>query len=125
MKIKLNEMVFYGYHGVQEEERTLGQRFIVSVTLYTNPSIDKGIRRLEDTIDYTKVYDVIKEIMESQQFYLLENCANTIADKLLTDFPLLEKLTICIHKPSVPIQGSLKSVEVILSRDRNNQKDNA
>jgi dihydroneopterin aldolase len=125
VKIKLNEMVFYGYHGVQEEERTLGQRFIVSVTLYTNPSIDKGIRRLEDTIDYTKVYDVIKEIMESQQFYLLENCANTIADKLLTDFPLLEKLTICIHKPSVPIQGSLKSVEVILSRDRNNQKDNA
>lgn len=125
MKIKLNEMVFYGYHGVQEEERTLGQRFIVSVTLYTNSSIDKGIRRLEDTIDYTKVYLEIKEIMESQQFYLLENCANTIADKLLADFPLLEKLTICIHKPSVPIQGYLKSVEVILSRDRNNQKDNA
>ena len=77
MKIKLNEMVFYGYHGVQEEERTLGQRFIVSVTLYTNSSIDKGIRRLEDTIDYTKVYLEIKEIMESQQFYLLENCAKT------------------------------------------------
>ncbi|MEN6445482.1 MAG: dihydroneopterin aldolase [Candidatus Cloacimonas sp.] len=124
MKIKLNEMVFYGYHGVQEEERTLGQRFIVSVTLYTSSNIDNHIRHLEDTIDYTKVYAVIKEIMESRQFYLLENCANTIADKLLTDFPLLNKLTICIQKPSVPIQGSIKSVEVILSRSRNNQEEN-
>jgi len=123
LKIKLNEMVFYGYHGVHAEERALGQRFNVSVTLYTNSSIDKFIRHLEDTIDYTRVYAEIKEIMESRQFYLLENCANTIADKLLEDFPLLEKLTICIQKPSVPIQGSLKSVEVILNRARNNQED--
>ena len=30
MKIHLNEMVFYGYHGVHPEERKLGQRFIVN-----------------------------------------------------------------------------------------------
>jgi dihydroneopterin aldolase len=118
-------MVFYGFHGINAEERSLGQRFVVSVILQTNPTIDKTIRRLEDTIDYTKVYAEIKEIMESRQFYLLEDCANTIADKILADFPLLEKLTICIQKPSVPIPGSLKSVEVILSRTRNNQKDNS
>jgi hypothetical protein len=37
LKIKLNEMVFYGYHGVHAEERALGQRFIVSVTFITIP----------------------------------------------------------------------------------------
>jgi dihydroneopterin aldolase len=119
MKIKLNEMVFYGYHGVHEEERSLGQRFIVSLVLETDPVLDDRIRNLEHTVDYTKVYSEVKEIMESHQFHLLETCANTIATKLLADFCLLQKITICIQKPSVPINGSLKSVEVELSLSRN------
>ncbi len=119
MIIRLSEMVFYGYHGVYAEERKLGQRFVVSIALFTDDSLDVQVRHLEDTVDYTKVYEQVKEIMESHQFHLLENCANTIADKLLEDFPLIKKLQICIQKPSVPIQGSLKSVEVELSRSRN------
>ena len=118
MKIRLNEMVFYGFHGVHDEERRLGQRFIVSVTLYTDSAQDAGIRNLEDTVDYTRVYEDIREIMESRQFHLLESCANTIADKLLDDYPLVQKVKICIQKPSVPINGSLKSVEVELKRLR-------
>lgn len=118
MKIHLNEMVFYGYHGVHDEERKLGQRFIVSASLHTNSALDAGIRNLEDTVDYTRVYADIKEIMESRQFQLLECCANSIADRLLADYPLIESLRICIQKPSVPIQGSLKSVEVEVFRQR-------
>ncbi len=119
MKIKLNEMVFYGYHGVHAEERKLGQRFVVSLSLFTDDALDSSIRHLDDTVDYTKVYDAVKEIMETNQFQLLENCANTIADKLLQDFPLIERLKICIQKPSVPIQGSLQSVEVVLNKQKN------
>lgn len=118
MIIRLNEMVFYGYHGVYAEERTLGQRFVVSITLRTEDALDSQIKHLEDTVDYTKVYSEVKEIMESHQFHLLENCANTIADKLLGDFSLVQELSICIQKPSVPIQGSLRSVEVELVRKR-------
>lgn len=118
MKIRLNEMVFYGFHGVHDEERRLGQRFVVSATLYTDDALDNSIHNLDDTVDYTKVYRDIKEIMETHQFHLLESCANTIADKLLMDYPLLIGVNLCIQKPSVPIQGSLKSVEVELSRSR-------
>ncbi|MDD4310582.1 MAG: dihydroneopterin aldolase [Candidatus Cloacimonetes bacterium] len=118
MKINLNEMVFYGYHGVHAEERKLGQRFIVSLTLTTDAALDAKIHHLEDTVDYTLVYNDVKTIMETNQFQLLEACANTIADKLLADFPLVQKLKICIQKPSVPIQGSLRSVEVELKRSR-------
>ncbi len=118
MKIKLNEMVFYGFHGVHQEERTLGQRFIVSLELITDHALDSRIKYLEDTVDYTKVYAVVKEIMETHQFLLLESCANLIADRLLSDFTLLQRVTICIQKPSVPIQGTLKAVEVELSRSR-------
>lgn len=118
MIIRLNEMVFYGFHGVFDEERKLGQRFVVSAMLYTDESLDSSIHALDDTIDYTKVYDDIRHIMESHQFHLLESCANCIADKLISDYALLNKVTICIQKPSVAIQGSLKSVEVEITRIR-------
>ncbi|MDZ4121688.1 MAG: dihydroneopterin aldolase [Candidatus Cloacimonadaceae bacterium] len=118
MRISLNEMVFYGYHGVHDEERRLGQRFIVTVHLFTDKALDGSIHKLEDTIDYTLVFADIKEIMETHQFHLLEHCANTISDKLLSDYPLVQKVSVCIQKPSVAIQGSLKSVEVELIRSR-------
>ena len=118
MKICLNEMVFYGYHGVFAEERSLGQRFIVSLHLTTSEVHDKQIHKLDDTVDYTKVYALLKSIMESDQFHLLESVANVILDKVLLEFPLVEKAEVYIQKPSVAIQGSLKSVELIMERSR-------
>ncbi len=118
MRISLNEMVFYGFHGVYDEERRLGQRFIVTIHLYTDASLDAQIHKLEDTIDYTLVYADVKEIMETHQFHLLELCANTISKKLLEDYPLVHEVGVCIQKPSVAIQGSLKSVEVEIQRCR-------
>ena len=118
MIIKLNEMLFYGFHGVHDEERRLGQRFTVTAHLYTSNAKDGEITRLEDTVDYTQVYDDIREIIETHQFQLLEVCANTIANKLLADYPLLEKVCLFIQKPSVPIQGILASVEVEISKER-------
>jgi dihydroneopterin aldolase len=111
-------MVFYGFHGVYAEERTLGQRFIVSLHLTTDSALDSKIHKLEDTVDYTKVYAVIKEIMETNQFHLLETVANAILDRVLQEFSLIGKAEVLIQKPSVAIQGSLKSVEICMERSR-------
>jgi len=111
-------MVFYGYHGVFAEERSLGQRFIVSLHLTTDAANDKQIHKLDDTVDYTKVYAVLKSIMETDQFHLLESVGNAILDKVLEEFPLVNKAKVFIQKPSVAIQGSLKSVELIMERTR-------
>jgi dihydroneopterin aldolase len=118
VKICLNEMVFYGFHGVHVEERSLGQRFIVSLQLITDETHDKEIQKLDDTVDYTKVYALLKSIMESDQFHLLESVANVILDKVLAEFPLVRKAKVFIEKPSVAIQGSLKGVELVMERTR-------
>ncbi len=118
MKIHLHEMVFYGYHGVHPEERKLGQRFIVNFSYETEQLHDKQIKHLEDTVDYTKVYAIIKHTLEEQEFYLLEVCANTILDSILKSFPSIIYTNVKIKKPSVPINGSLGSVEVEMERNR-------
>jgi len=116
MKIHLNDMIFYGHHGVHPEERKLGQRFQVDFTFETDPDQDKNIKHLHDTIDYTLVYAIIKEILENREFMLLEDCANTILDTVMEKFPNMIRTLVKIRKPSVPIKGSLSSVEVEMER---------
>jgi len=114
----LEEFPFEAYHGVHPEERKLGQRFIVNFSYKTDKSHDKVIKHLEDTVDYTKVYDIIKHTLEVREFHLLEVCANTILDSILESFPTIIYANVKIKKPSVPINGSLESVEVEMERDR-------
>lgn len=111
-------MIFYGYHGVYPEERKLGQRFIVNITLFTDNDLDLAIEHLDQTVDYTKVYDEIKHIMEKEQFMLLENCANLILNRLLDKFSLLTEILVKIEKPGVPINGNLSSVAIEMNRKR-------
>lgn len=116
MKIRLNNMVFYGFHGVYPEERKLGQRFNVNLTIYTDDTRDSGIKELSDTVDYTKIYDEVKHIMEVQQFQLLEDCANTIIINILNDFELVRGVKVIIEKPGVPINATLSSVAIEMER---------
>lgn len=118
MKIHLNDMIFYGYHGVYPEERKLGQRFIVTLTLLTDDNTDLMIKHLEDTVDYTKVFEEVKNIMELRQFMLLENCANEILNQLLSKFDLIKAINIRIEKPGVPINGNLSSVAIEMFREK-------
>jgi dihydroneopterin aldolase len=118
MKIHLHEMVFYGYHGVHPEERKLGQRFIVNFSYESSPLHDREIKHLEDTIDYTKVYDLIRHALEKKNFLLLEVCANSILDEIMKEFPAVIYANVKIKKPSVPINGTLNSVEVEMERFR-------
>ena len=116
MKIHLNNMVFYGFHGVYPEERKLGQRFNVNLIVYTDAKLDPNIKELCDTVDYTKIYDMVKHIMEIQQFHLLEDCANTIINNILKDFDLVIGLKVVIEKPGVPMNATLSNVAVEMER---------
>ncbi len=118
MKAVLHDMIFYGFHGVHPEERTLGQRFIVTISFESDHSKDQQIRHLHDTVDYSRVYADVKHIMEKKQFELLEACANDILDELLQNYPKIESAEVSIKKPSVPLNGPLNSVEVVMKRSR-------
>lgn len=118
MRINLHDMVFYGHHGVHPEERKLGQRFLVNFSFCTDDNLDQKIEHIDDTIDYTKVYEIIKDILENEEFFLLESCANEILDKIMDHFSKIIFAEVKIQKPSVPIKGSLRSVEVEMKRSR-------
>ncbi|CAM4069209.1 dihydroneopterin aldolase [Listeria booriae] len=118
-KIYLNELTFYGYHGVLPEENTLGQTFIISLTLGVSTEKAGKSDEVTDTVSYAEVYETVKEIAQQKQFKLIEALAETIASTVLHDYPLIKEITVKVTKPNPPIPGHYHSVAVEITRTSN------
>lgn len=117
-KIFMNELTFYGYHGVFDEEKKLGQRFIVDLTLMLDLT-DAGLTDdLTKTIDYGDVYERVRKIVEEERFALIETLAEQISKELLKHYQLLQACTVKVTKPNPPIAGHYRSVAVEIMRER-------
>ncbi|MBC2330325.1 dihydroneopterin aldolase [Listeria swaminathanii] len=117
-KIYLNELVFYGYHGVLAEETKLGQTFRVSLILGLSTKKAGMSDSVDDTVSYAEVYETVKEIVEGTPFKLIEALAEKIASEVLVGYPLLEEVTVKLIKPNPPIPGHYDSVAVEIERKR-------
>lgn len=116
-KILLGGMAFFGYHGSTEEEARLGQRFVVDLELYTDVTRAGGSDQIEDTVDYSKVYRLVKEVVEGSRYRLLEALATAVADRILEEL-LPEAVLVRIKKPSAPIPGHFDYMGVEILRQR-------
>ena len=104
-RIMLGGMQFYGYHGVNPEERVLGQRYVVDLTADLDLSRAGATDRLEDTVSYSHIYRTVRSVMEGEPRNLLESAAQAIADSVLAQFPV-EAVSVTVKKPNPPVRGS-------------------
>ncbi len=117
-KIHVNQMEFYGYHGVFPEETRLGQRFAVDLTVELDLSKAGKTDELEHSINYADLYQVCKDIVEGKPYKLVETIAEQIASTILEQFSLVEACHVKVIKPDPPIPGHYKSVAVEITRSR-------
>lgn len=81
--ILLEGMSFQGRHGVRPAEREHLQEFIVDIEVDCDLSEPGSSDRIEDTIDYTRVRTIAKEVVEGESQKLLETLAARIAERVL------------------------------------------
>mgnify|MGYP001046721825 CR=1 FL=1 len=117
-RIYVEEMEFYGYHGVFPEENSLGQRFIVSLILELDLEQAGKTDQLKDSVNYAEVYSLCKKIVEGEPKKLLEAVAENIAGNLLKTYPQIYSCNVKVMKPNPPIPGKLKSVAVEIKRTK-------
>ena len=106
---------FYGHHGVAEEERRLGQRFLLDVELGLDLRPAGMSDELSASIDYAEVIRLVKEIGEQEQYRLLEALAERVAAVLLERFPVAS-VRVRASKPAPPLPGVFERVGVEISR---------
>ncbi len=80
-RIVLEGMRFYGFHGVNPEERVLGQEYLVDLAVEMNLTQAGASDRLEDTISYAHIYRAVRDVMEGEPQNLLEAAARSFADR--------------------------------------------
>ena len=115
--IVLDGMVFQGTHGVNPEEQVTPQPFEVDVELALNLQPAGLSDDLEQTVDYSRVFDTCRQIVESTRFNLIEALAEAIAHELLADFPVQE-VRVRVRKPKVKLGGPLRAAGVEIRRRR-------
>lgn len=110
-RIRLHNMTFYGFHGVSHAERETGRRFEVDCELDVDISTPAKSDRLDDTVNYTAVYDLVESIVQRNKFNLLETIAGRIAGAVLTRFHP-QRVIVRVRKRIPPIPGNLDYIEV-------------
>lgn len=115
-KIKIENLEIFAKHGVFPEENVLGQKFVISVTLYTDTRKAGLTDELAKSIHYGEVSHLIKEYMEEHTFQLLETVVERLAQKMLLEIPGLHKVALELKKPWAPVGLPLESVGVEIVR---------
>ncbi len=110
--IRLHNAVFYAYHGVMSDEQNLGGKFEVDVELHCDLSDAKENDSLHQTVNYEKVYGVMKQTVIGKKFFLIEALAQSIASGILKEFPDVLKAIVRIRKPGAAVHGIIDHVEV-------------
>jgi dihydroneopterin aldolase len=112
--IELHGIELFGYHGVLEEERREGQRFLVDVELDLADERAAATDRIADALDYRVVATRVREISDARAYHLLEALAAALADALVTELPVAA-VRVRVRKPGVvldpPVTHAAVSVE--------------
>jgi 7,8-dihydroneopterin aldolase/epimerase/oxygenase len=117
MRIELRGLVVFGHHGYLEEERRLGQRFLVDLWADVRGEATET-DRIEDTVDYRKLAGLVREVFAGDERLLLEGLAGAIVDGALGRFPSVEWIRVRVRKPDVVLDPPVEYAAAIVERSR-------
>jgi 7,8-dihydroneopterin aldolase/epimerase/oxygenase len=114
--IALEGMRFRAFHGLYEEERILGNDFILNIEIMTDISKatviqEHGIDKLDNTINYETVYEICRLEMQTPH-KLLETLLGSIVTALKWQFGGINQVSIKIKKLNPPLGGQVESSSV-------------
>lgn len=114
-KIRLIGIDFYGHHGLMEEERELGGRFIVDVEVGLDLKRAGSTDSIDHTADYRRIYELVKEVITGRNFKLIEAIAHSVAETVMKELKV-EYVKVRVRKPNPPVNGLLEYAEVEVER---------
>lgn len=113
--IELENMEFFARHGCFEEEKVIGNRFVVNVSLEVDIEKPAKSDSINDALNYQQAYLLVKQEMEKPS-NLLEHVAGRIINTLYDTFPQLKKATVKVCKMNPPVGGKVGSSSITLIR---------
>ena len=120
--VRLVNAVFYGHHGVMQEEHRIGGRYEVDVGVELDFEAAARHDDLTRTVDYETVYDFIRRLVTENEFYLIEKLAYRIAHTVQEEYPDVEGIEVTVRKPNPPVGGPCDRAEATYQIDNSSRE---
>lgn len=117
MTIELAGLVVFGRHGYLEEERRIGQRFLVDLWVEVRGEA-AATDQIEDTVDYRRLAGLVREVFAGPERMLLEALAGSIVEGILDRFPSVDRVRVRVRKPDVVLDPAVEYAAVVVERAR-------
>lgn len=112
--VELHNLILHGYHGIFEEEKKVMNTFEVNLTVRYDEK-KSNFNKLEDTISYVDLYDIVKQKIQVPAF-LLEKICQGIIQKIKHQYPVVREIVISIYKMQAPIENFQGKVGVTMRK---------
>ncbi|MES2764513.1 MAG: dihydroneopterin aldolase [Bacteroidota bacterium] len=124
-RLTISNAVYFGYHGVRDEEQVLGGKYEVDVDMYYDSTRAVVSDDVGDALNYEEAVFMIGEIINSDPYNLVETIVHEILDSLMDKFPKLMSATVRVRKHAVPVRQYIDYIEVEQSMTREEMDKNA
>jgi len=116
--ISLRGLQVYGHHGLFDEERRLGQKFLFDLRCTLADVPTHGDDVLRHSVGYDVLAGDIQALSAARKFQTLEALAESVARTLLERHAVLTAVEVHIAKLSPPMPQALTAATVEVSLDR-------
>ncbi len=114
--VEISGLSLYTHIGVSEAEREVGQRLIFDITIDIGESAATETDRIEDTVDYGEVCQLVALVSQQRTYRTLERLCTVVADRLIEDFAA-QSVWVKAAKPEPPIPLPVEQVSVEVWRE--------
>jgi len=115
--VEIRRLSIFTHHGVTEAERETGQRLEIDVG-FDVPDCDAVLTdRIEDTVDYGEVCDIVALAATERSYKTLERLCHVIAERLMERFAC-ESVRVRAAKPEPPLPIAVEEVAVQVVQER-------
>lgn len=118
--IKIKNLEVFANHGVFKEEKSLGQKFILSLSVYFDQSRAAKTDDLNYSINYGQLCFEILERYKEKSFDLIESSCLDIIDFIFAKYKMVEKIDLEVKKPWAPVHTAVDMISIKMSRKRRN-----
>ena len=116
--LKVEDIKLWARVGVLDEERELGQLFILDVFLWTDFQKCTANDDIKKTVDYSKLVEILKDQSKKIYFFTIEKYSKAILEIIDQEFKL-SKIKIILTKCNPPITGFDGKVSIVRILENN------
>lgn len=115
-KIYIKDLQVYAFHGVNQQEKELGQRFLISLELFLNLKQAGESDDLNNTVNYGQLCIDVEQEFKKETYCLIEKSAEKLAEFILNNYNLVDRVKVLVKKPWAPIGKPLEYAAVEIDR---------